>query len=149
MITWITLSPCSVRRKTWRWPLTMFFNCIDVGCIAAYTLFMDQHRQWNIRCSHRRKLFLREVAESLTKPWMMQIASNPRVMQRGVPLAMRLLGVSIPPPNTRSTDGKGRCHLCPRASDRKVKTVCGNCNQPSCPRHLHNLCQNCFKDATI
>ena len=139
----------SVRRKTWRWPLTMFFNCIDVGCLAAYTLFTDQHRTWNIRCSHKRKLFLREVAESLTKPWMMQRASNPRVMQRGVPLAMKLLGVSIPPPTTRRPDGKGRCHLCPRASDRKVKTVCENCDQPSCPRHLHNLCQNCFEDAAI
>ncbi|CAM4802175.1 unnamed protein product [Rotaria magnacalcarata] len=37
----------SCKRKTKRWPMTFFFNLIDVGGIAAFVVWITKNPQWN------------------------------------------------------------------------------------------------------
>lgn len=39
---------------------------------------------------------------------------------------------------------QGRCHLCPRSADKKVKTACTKCGNPACSVHRKEVCTNCF-----
>ncbi|CAF2332905.1 unnamed protein product [Rotaria sp. Silwood2] len=48
----------SCKRKTKRWPMTFFFNVLDVGGIAAFVVWITKNPQWNERKRHRRRLFL-------------------------------------------------------------------------------------------
>ena len=43
----------------------------------------------------------------------------------------------------QTTQTRGRCHLCPRARDRKVKTFWAKCQTLACEDHSNALCINC------
>jgi hypothetical protein len=46
------------RRKIKRWPMTFFFNMIDVAALAAFILWISKNPQWNEGKSHHRRIFL-------------------------------------------------------------------------------------------
>ena len=49
----------SVKRKVRRWPMTLFFNIIDV----AYVSWLARNPDWNVNKTHKRRLFLRDLSE--------------------------------------------------------------------------------------
>ena len=60
----------SCKRKTKRWPMTFFFNLIDVSGIAAFVIWISKVPQWNEGKRHRRRLFLIQLGHELVELYL-------------------------------------------------------------------------------
>ena len=62
-----TLYTC--RRKVNRWPVVLFGNCIDVGAVAAFVIWMAKYPEWkSSEGKRRRRIFLLELGQELVIP---------------------------------------------------------------------------------
>lgn len=133
------------KRGTRRWPLCLFMNMLDVAGVAAYVIWMEQMPDWNRGKSTRRHKFLSELAANLVLPEQEKRLKNPQAMQKGPKLALQLLGFdttkSVDPTTLNNT--QGRCHICPRNRDKKVRTRCSTCQRSCCGEHSTVICENC------
>ena len=118
----------SSKRKTRRWPFALFRNLIDISAYNAYmyVLFTQIHPQFAAGASHRRRIFLIE-------------------------LATLLLPLSPPPalpvdalPRRHASHVRRRCFACPRNLDRKTVMRCTACNLHLCENHSERRCNNCI-----
>jgi hypothetical protein len=112
----------SVQWKSRRWHIPVFCNLVDIAAYNSYILFQQCFPNWSNK-SHRRRLFLIELAEQLSaqeKPdqWDSRI-----------------------PPNLGAL--KGRCFVCPRVSDRKTRAKCSICEGFVCEEHSQRCCIKC------
>ncbi|CAF4464602.1 unnamed protein product [Rotaria sp. Silwood2] len=136
----------SCKRKTKRWPMTFFFNVIDVGALAACIVWLTKNPQWNEKKCYRRRIFIMELGYDLIQSHLERRQHQPQALQKGVRIAMQAIGLTVATsqPITVSTDtAKQHCHLCPRERDRKVVTHCSSCNIPCCPDHHKVICTVC------
>jgi hypothetical protein len=136
----------SCKRKTKRWPMTFFFNIIDIGALAAFLVWTSKNPEWNNRKQHRRRVFLLQLGHDLVESHLNQRRQQPQAIQRDVRLAMQAIGQTVTiskADNISTTGGKKRCQLCPRERDRKVITHCTNCNVACCPDHHKIICATC------
>ena len=132
------------KRATRRWPLTLFMN-MDVAGMAAYVVWMEQMPQWSTGKSNKRFIFLFTPADMLILPQQQLRLENPRALQTGPKLDLRLLGFNI---NTHvqqveSSSVQGRCHMCPRNKDKKVRIRYVVCNRFFCGEHCAITCNEC------
>lgn len=133
------------KRKTNRWPMTLFFNLIDVGCIAAFDLYAFKFPNWNLR-TDKRRTFLRKLGEDLVQPQIVERLSRGKYIYGATAQAIKNMGYSIlevPVP----VDGKlkrGRCAVCPRSKDNKINTVCAACHKYTCKDHLQMIYSVCI-----
>ena len=134
------------KRKTRRWPMTLFFNLIDTAAVASYVLWCRKHQEYHAGKSHKRRLFLIELAHSLFHDHLLRRKSNSQAMQGGVKLAFKAIGFDARPdavlaavPQTRKT----RCQICPRTVDRKTKTRCSECGNACCHEHSKPVGELC------
>ena len=136
----------SCKRKINRWPMTFFFNMIDVAAIAVYVIWTRKNPEWNDNKQYRRRIFLQQLSRSLVDSHVNRRSQNPYAVQRGTRLAMSNIGISMARPvNTTSTRaGRQRCHICPSKRDRKVATQCSTCRLPCCPDHHKIICDTCL-----
>jgi len=116
----------SVKRKTNRWPFALFCNLVDMAAYNSFVLFTHLHPEYNRQASHRRRVFLVELASQLLP-----------VQAAAVPAAGAVGGGGPMRP------GKRRCHLCARGIDRKVSQQCERCGCKVCNEHCHRVCDNC------
>jgi len=147
---------CSVftcRRKTNRWPMTLFFNVIDVAGIAALVIWLSLNPEWKTTNPRgRRREFLQELSHTLTEEHIASRSQNPRVLQANVKLALNLLGKlhREQRPPIQVQPGRKRCMICPRSVDRKTPTVCSECNRHVCSQHYGQVrrivCEECETD---
>lgn len=133
------------KRKTRRWPMTLFYNIIDTSAVAAYVVWCCKHPEYNSGKTHKRRLFLVELAESLIQEQLIRRMSNPQAMQSGVKLAFSALGYDQQrnTPQAAPLPGKKRCVVCPRTIDRKTNVRCRECGHPCCQEHSVVTCQLC------
>jgi len=89
---------CSVRCKTARWPLVMFFNTVDVAGVASFVVWTSKNPEWSANSHHRRRLYLKELARALVQPQLDRRALNPRSMKGNVRAAYQTLGIRLAPP---------------------------------------------------
>ncbi|XP_036945365.1 piggyBac transposable element-derived protein 1-like [Acanthopagrus latus] len=59
------VSTYSCRRRTRRWPLVLFFNCIDVSAFNAFVLYTAVDPFWNQQRTYKQRLFLEELGKSM------------------------------------------------------------------------------------
>ena len=138
----------SCRRKTKRWPMTFFFNMIDIAGIAAFVVWTSKNPEWNEGKLHRRRLFLQQLGRSLVDAHLNRRCHNLQAMQRNVRLAMQAIGLQIigsAPAAVSEAGGKQRCGLCSRERDRKVAAHCASCHIPCCPEHHKIICNSCWE----
>jgi hypothetical protein len=136
----------SCKRKTKRWPMTFFFNIVDVAAIAAFLVWSTKNSQWNEKKRHRRRLFLLQLGHDLVEFHINRRRQQPQAIQKDVRLAMQAIGQTITTPQSdkiSATDVKRRCQLCSRERDRKVITRCASCSIPCCPDHHKVICTMC------
>lgn len=147
----------STKRGTRRWPLSMFYTLLDIVGINAYSIFIQNHPNWNDKKTNRRRLFLQELGLQLIKPHIEERAKNINGLQNHVLMAIEnVLGRRMEKPRTKtSTDNsKGRCHVCcSQTKTKKEKTnklakttiVCNNCGNYVCGKHSvkTNVCLEC------
>lgn len=114
----------STKRKTNRWPVVVFYNMLDVACLNAFVLWMHLDMEWCKSKSHKRRLFLIQLATE-----MIYFGKESQIAK--------------PPEKPTGSRKRGRCHICPREIDRKCRDVCGKCQKFICREHLQNLCEKC------
>jgi len=133
------------KRKTRRWPMTLFYNMIDTAAVAAYVIWCYKHPAYHQSKTHKRRLFLVDVAESLVREHLTRRMGNPQAMQGGVKLAFKAIGFDLGPNAAQAAlpAGKKRCVICPRTVDRKTNARCSECGNPCCQEHCKTVCQLC------
>ncbi len=95
----------SCKRKTKRWPMTFFFNIINVGALAAFIVWATKNPQWNEKKCYRRRIFLMELGYDLIQSHLDRRHHQPQALQKGVQIAMQAIGLTVAAsqPNTVST----------------------------------------------
>ncbi|KAI5087140.1 dual specificity protein phosphatase 26 isoform X1, partial [Silurus meridionalis] len=133
----------SCRRKTKRWPQTLFFNMMDISGYNAYVIFTAIDPSWNQRKLFRRRLFLEELGNSMISAAIVRRKHLPRA-----PIAAALvqeLQTSVPAPQmpagTSSLVQRGTCKGC------KNRTVCTciKCGKFTCKSHQVICCKDCWE----
>ena len=131
-------------RKVNRWPVVLFGNCIDVGAVAAFIIWLF----WVKSFEGRRRLFLLELAHGLIMPQVRRRSLLP-ILQALIRLAMKMVGVVAPGQPQQAQQGVGVakrriCCLCPRQVDKKGCNV-GHAENMYVPITTPNkLCANTF-----
>uniref|UniRef100_A0A1Y1K4Z8 PiggyBac transposable element-derived protein domain-containing protein n=1 Tax=Photinus pyralis TaxID=7054 RepID=A0A1Y1K4Z8_PHOPY len=143
----------NVSRSTRRWPLTIFYDIMNIGGINAMVLYHLNHSEEKII----RKDFLRTLAMSMIKPQIrrrLQIDSIPKQLKVKCSF---ILGDEEPSnSNKENSDrapkqqkmGNGRCHICPRKNDRRTRNTCGTCNKWVCKDHQEKVATICVRCST-
>ena len=100
-----------------------------------------------------RKEFGMQLVESLVKNWAFARLAMTTMPREDKFLIGSVFGVDPEPPATDSATDSGvdsgdkrkrnRCHLCPRASNKKSRVTCTLCNKYICPQHTDSLCKSC------
>lgn len=78
------------KRKSNRWPMSIFCNMIDAAAFAAYRLYELSHPKWNTNKNEKRKIFLKELAQK----HMSNRCENR--LKSSVKTAMNLIGFRVP-----------------------------------------------------
>ncbi|XP_035664217.1 piggyBac transposable element-derived protein 4-like [Branchiostoma floridae] len=144
-----TMHTC--RRKINRWPMVLFFNLLDVAGIASLIVFLGNFPDWNLSaCSRRRRLFLRELGYNLVMPHVQRRAQSPYLMpatrESMARIGVRSVRRAEEPAAAAAQEGRKRCELCPRSSDRKVRRACAGCGRTVCAEHSYKqyVCGDCL-----
>ena len=53
----------SCKRQTKRWPVVMWYNLLDVAALNAFLIFSTQNPEFEVGKTHKRGLFLRNLAK--------------------------------------------------------------------------------------
>ena len=69
------------KRKTRRWPMTFFYNIIDTAGVAAYVLWYTRHPDYQTGKSHKRRLFLVDIAQSMVHDQLVRRSNNPQAIK--------------------------------------------------------------------
>ena len=64
------------KHKTRRWPMTLFFNIVDTSGVAAYVLWYSKHPDYQAGKTHKRRLFLVDVAQSFVYEHLVRRSNN-------------------------------------------------------------------------
>ena len=149
--------------------MVIFYNILDISAANAFVIWMHLNPTWNKQKTHRRRLFLKELGKCLVANQLLSrlllpnLSLNLRdsicnslanISSRNVELSSSM-SFNDPQNNTkRSNDEnkakdnnyfgvkrkRGRCKLCVRSLDKKVRTTCDKCNNFVCCTHSKILC---------
>ena len=142
-------------RTSRRWPLALFFDLIDIAGHNAFCAWLAHEPDYNVGKSHRRRLFLMQLAEDMVKPLIEGRAANPVGLQEPILAAIRIF---VPVEHrtarhVRPQDNKavGRCAICGRGQDRKSRAKCDRCKNFICKEHSEKktvtVCDDCAAGA--
>jgi hypothetical protein len=142
----------TVKRKSLRWTMTVFYNMIDVAAVASFVIWHLEHPTWHsAQVHHRRRIYLKQLGNELVCGYLQRRMANPYALQKGVPLALKALGYSIQHQKQNEEGApaqkRSRCAYCPcrgPGGDRKTKTTCSVCNKPICNAHQSVTCYECL-----
>lgn len=153
------LAEYTVKRRTLRWPLSFFFNIIDVAGLASYIIY--RHNNPRTRTPDQRRLFLKDLANELCRPSIEQRGTNQLIMRnhfiksavemvlgRRAPIVpMEAAGRQQPHGRRGPTPVVGRCIICrdQTRKHRKTRKSCVVCVQPVCDEHsiAKTTCLSC------
>lgn len=139
----------SVQRKTRRWPLAQFYNCLNLAGINSFVIFCRRFPEFELGKSHRRRLFLKELGKSLLQPWL-RIRAMTSGLHSEQLIALKNLGHFPNPQDVltqsqpRMQSKRKRCAFCPYKNDKKTSEECNTCKKTVCRSHQHPIsCVNC------
>ena len=108
-----------------------------MSAFNAFVIHCELYPDWNRRTC-RRRLFLKELGEALSAEYRDSRGNQHPTVQ----LAMNRYQGGQMEGEQRAT---GRCGMCERRKDRKVKQRCSNCNVHICNEHSKIVCNNCLE----
>ncbi|KAG4065245.1 hypothetical protein HA402_012687 [Bradysia odoriphaga] len=151
----------SVQRKTLRWPVSFFYNIIDLAGLAAYIIYKNNNPIFGKR-SDSRRTFLKILGKELAMPTIMNRSRTPTVYRKFTTrVAIEFMigkPVEIPVPIKPSVetevirDSTGRlpvlgvCFKCVQLKNRrKTRKNCSECRRPICAEHSETItiCPQC------
>lgn len=126
------LTHYSTKRRTLRWPLALFYNIIDLACLASYIIY-TKNNPLTKTTSHSRRTFLQDLGRSLAMPAIEKRSQTPNVTKTfSTKIAIEsMIGHPIIPQapsagTVRPQGAKGQkpiigsCYLC-RLQQKKTK----------------------------
>nr|XP_061828933.1 piggyBac transposable element-derived protein 4-like isoform X1 [Nerophis lumbriciformis] len=135
-------APFTCRRRTHRWPISLFYHMVDVSCYNAYVLFAAVHPEWNRGKSFKRRLFLEEIGKSLTTPAILQRSRLPKALAAATLVEQTQMRQEEEQQPRRGSLGKRKqCSMCTRR--KRVVLQCIICGKATCKNHLKILCDSC------
>ncbi|CAK1579943.1 unnamed protein product [Parnassius mnemosyne] len=130
-----------VSRNSRRWPLTLFFNFLNIAAINGLVIHQLNNSNENII----RRIFLQTLGFELVKPLILE-----RIYQDNVPGSIKtraklLLNISEAPQqgNIVIRGGVARCAFCSRIRDRSTRKTCSKCYRRICTDHQILICPSC------
>lgn len=148
------LSEYSCQRKTNRWPLTFFYNMIDVAALNAFIIHKQNNQVTPVMV--RRKL-LKDLALNLCLPEIERRSNDVNVNRIFTTISAienilgRKIKAIIPrtPSDINSTVYK-KCTICLRDKKRRTtRSLCMYCRSPVCLDHQQSkiiVCTECNLD---
>lgn len=146
------LTHYTTKRRTNRWPLAMFFNMIDIACLASYIIYSENNPD-NSKRTDSRRIFLKDLGRSLAMPAIVGRSTNRRVSQHfgtrsGIEcmLGRPLTFAPVSAGTNKPTGFTGTCYICrTNKTYRKTRKACCTCNQPICLEHSNSVvkCSSC------
>ena len=119
----------SVKRKSLRWPVTIFYNLLDIIAYNSFVIYSMkypeklQNNKWRAR-----KNFLIDLSKEILSEIKPCTENNQRHYQDSpIPKRSRL-----------------RCTVCPRDKDIKTYSKCAKCVKAMCKTHMENVCADCL-----
>lgn len=141
------VSTYTCKRQSKRWPMTFFFNIIDVAALNAYIVFTKEHPNYNIGVTHKRRIFLKDLAKELVIPHMQRRSTNPNLRRSVRECMSRFIDICGPPAaHTSATIKRKRCSVCPSSIDRKSTMICITCKNNICNEHSVRMCTKCYSN---
>ncbi|XP_023228246.1 uncharacterized protein LOC111628649 [Centruroides sculpturatus] len=139
----------SVARKSQRWPLTVFYNMLNIAAINAL-IIVACNKNLECRPIIRRK-FLKEIALGLVKPYIKRRLKTPHLCRKLKSDILELIKEPDDNPentekNVESPNKRKRCGKCPR-NGNKTSNYCAICETPICGKHGKLTCYDCLKQA--
>jgi hypothetical protein len=136
----------NVSRNSRRWPLTLFFDLLNISCVNSYVLYAH-----NPKNKLKRRKFIKNLSLVLLEETQKRRVQNIH-LQKGIRAGIaRLLPEAAVATTSQSLQGQAkRCTFCARSKDRKVKTVCSTCGKHVCSDHSKMIvsCTKCENAAT-
>ncbi|CAJ1061480.1 piggyBac transposable element-derived protein 4-like [Xyrichtys novacula] len=142
----------SCQRRSRRWPLTLFFNMLDISANNAYIIFTHVDPSWNEGKRVRRRLFLQALATALTSPVIMRRQTLPRIPQSSA-LVKEMQSTAHGsaafqsehreeelPPNLPA-EKRRTCKMC----KNRTFNTCVSCGHPIWQEHRAISCQSCIQ----
>lgn len=86
----------SCKRKSNRWPMTLFYNILDCGALSAFILWTQKFPEWQQNKHYKRRIFLKELGRELVNQHILRRVNTPQAMQPAVKAALHSLGVQVP-----------------------------------------------------
>ena len=76
------------------WPVVLFGNCIDVGAVAAFVIWMAKYPEWkSSEGKRRRRIFLLELGQKLVIPHIKRRAATSG-LRASIRMAMNMIGIN-------------------------------------------------------
>ncbi|KAK7130472.1 hypothetical protein R3I93_019962 [Phoxinus phoxinus] len=134
----------SCKRKTSRWPMTLFYNLIDVSAINAFVLRVAVDPSWNQEKTFKRRLFLEELGRMLVYPQMKRRERLPCTPAAAAMVQSQQRAENSEASGSADTHGKRRrgCSFCTNKR-RKISTTCSKCGIYICKEHALQFCSSC------
>lgn len=150
----------SVKRKTLRWPVSFFYNIIDLAGLAAYIIYKSNNPIFGKKTDSRR-IFLKTLGRQLAMPSIVTRSQTPTIYRKfstkvaiecmiGKPIEMPVPKPMPAQQIVRDATGRlpvrGVCYKCLLVKNRrKTRKECDECQRPICAEHTKtiNLCPSC------
>ena len=139
-------------RKTYRWPLAVFYNILDISAYNTYVLCkICPPAQGIDNSSCARFKFLCSLCEQLLKPNMLLRARYPNGLNLPTKNALKVFGVAVTNQKIQRRDElpqKRLCQLFPCKGDRKVEQQFSECHNHVCKQNSIELlyCYDCIEE---
>ena len=119
----------SCKRGTRRWPLTFFYNCIDIAGFNSYIIYCTKFPEYlESEKKNARRNFLYKTSTALMKYGDIDAVSKIE---------------DISKENSFNNDRK-RCSKCPQRPGVKTSMKCYSCNAAACKEHCAVICRECL-----
>lgn len=133
-----------VSRNSRRWPLTKFYNLVNLNALNALCIYTANSNYESVK----RRDFLMDLALSWMKPLAHQrltLTTLPRTLTFKIKDFLDLPQV-VSHQGPTHNNYVGRCYDCGRARNKSTRKVCNVCNKFICPDHSKTVCSSCFEN---
>jgi len=124
----------STKFATRRWPVVLFCNLLDIAALNAYVL--NRKLKAEGAPVGKRHLFIKKLGKTLCQELQEHRKSD--AIHPGLARARQLDHTQEP------AKKRGRCHVCPRETDKKATAVSSACNKNVCHVHSDIFCDECL-----
>lgn len=123
----------SCKRGTRRWPLCLFYNCLDIAAYNAYIIYRLKFPEFYLQhLKNSRREFLYNLSTTLMS------YSEDTIFKDGDEFTAETEKTV----NSFTSERK-RCYLCPSHPGIKSQMICHKCENFVCRNHCGVVCKNC------